>query len=199
MDPVNNYIATNEISDAFKDKYGLTEQYLKDYPESFSIALSTARCAEKVFQEGEELIQNAKEHSNGMTRLIERSEAIQTRLDNIIESSENNTQALRNLATSSSELKEMTSNIANLAKRFFNPVRNGFYLLTGREPAAVLPKENQLAIEDNPENTISDTDPINQPPVDEKKSVQISSNFVQLLVAYIFCMRESKESCDVHL
>ena len=186
MEPVNNCIAINQISDAFKDKYGLTEQYLKDYPESFSIALSTARCAEKVFQEGEELIQNAKEHSNGMTRLIERSEAIQTRLDNIIESSENNTQALRNLATSSSELKEMTSNIANMvsicANRIFNPVRNrvknGFHLLTGREPAAVLPRENQLAIEDNPENTIPITDTTNQTSDDEKKNVQNCSIFL---------------------
>lgn len=190
MDPVNNCNATNEISDEFlKKKYGITEQYSKDFPESSAIALSTARCAEEALQEGEELRQNAKEHSNGMTRLIESSEAIQTRLDNIIESSENNTQALRNLAISLSELKEMTSNIANFAKRFFKPVgnrmRNGFYLLTGRrELAAVLPRENQLAIEDNQENTISDADPTNQTSGNEKKKFANSLKFFMSVVGF---------------
>ena len=186
MDPVNNYIATNEISDAFKDKYGLTEQYLKDYPESFSIALSTARCAEEDLQKGKELRQNLEEHSNGMTRLIEKSEILDLKLDGLIESGEKNTQALQNLVNSSSEMKEMTSNIANMvsicANRIFNPVRNrvknGFHLLTGREPAAVLPRENQLAIEDNPENTIPITDTTNQTSDDEKKNVQNCSIFL---------------------
>ncbi|MDQ5981853.1 MAG: hypothetical protein QG570_611 [Patescibacteria group bacterium] len=123
------------------------------------------------------LEQVQKEVSCGLIELGEGNKTLLAQQVDLIELEKKNTESLQNLATSSSELKEMTSNIANLAKRFFNPVRNGFYLLTGREPAAVLPKENQLAIEDNPENTISDTDPINQPPVDEKKACK----FLQIL------------------
>ncbi|MGL5626041.1 MAG: hypothetical protein ACRDDW_00800 [Candidatus Rhabdochlamydia sp.] len=109
----------------------------------------------------------------------ESSKELRTQLDSLGESKGKKLQALQNLVNSSSEMKERTSNIANFAKRFFNPVKNGFYLLTGRrELAAVLPRENQLAIEANPENTISDTDPINQTSGDEKKNSQIYSNFL---------------------
>lgn len=185
MPPVNNYTATNEISQPISDEflrqeYGIAEQYS---PEDAAKLLLVVRSTEEAFKEVKELRQNLKEHSNGMTRLREGSEVLQTRLDNVIESSEKNTQALRELAKSSSEMKEITSNIANFAKRFFNPVRNGvrngFYFLTRhREPAAVLPRENQLAIEDNPENTIPNTDPTNQTSGDIKK------NFASLLIFF---------------
>jgi hypothetical protein len=185
MDPVNNCIATNEISqpisDAFlRKKYGITEQYSKDHPEGYLKVLSVVRVTEEALQEVKELRQNLKEHSNSMVRLREGSQILVAQQADLIESSKKNTEALQNLVNSSSETKEMIENIANFAKRFFNPVRKGFYLLTGhREPAALLPRENQLAIECNPENTISDTDPINQPPVDEKK------NFVSLLIFFV--------------
>ncbi len=99
---------------------------------------------------------------------------LRAQTNEMIESSEKNLQDLQNLENSSSEMKEITSNIANFAKRFFNPIRNGmrngFYFLTGhRVPAAILPRENPLAIECTLGNTISNTDPINQSSVDEKK------------------------------
>jgi len=182
MVPIN--IATNEtlpISDEFlRQEYGITEQYS---PEDAAKLLSVVRSTEEALQEIKELRRNLKEHSNGITRLEEGSKILLAQQADLIESSEKNTQALRELAKSSSEMKEITSNIANFAKRFFNPVRNGvrngFYFLTRRrEPAAVLPRENQLAIEDNPENTIPNTDPTNQTSGDIKK------NFVSLLIFF---------------
>lgn len=188
MDPVNNCTATNEIpqpiSDEFlRTEYGITEKYS---PEDAARLLSIVRSTEEALRAARELAQFSEVLTGRLIRLVENSEAIQTRLDNIIESSENNTQSLRNLATSSSEIKAITSNIANMvsicANRIFNPVRNriknGFHLLTGREPAAVLPRENQLAIEDNPENTIPITDTTNQTSDDEKKNVQNCSIFL---------------------
>ncbi|VHO00778.1 hypothetical protein [Candidatus Rhabdochlamydia sp. T3358] len=176
MSPVNSTIANEtspSISNTFlREKYNLTEEYAKNHPEDFAKILSAVRCTEETLQIMDRLEQAQKEVSNGMARLREGSEVILARLDNIIEVEKKNTQALQNLANSSSEMKEMTSNIANFAKRFFNPVRNGFYFLTGhREPAAVLPREDQLAIKDNPENTIPNTDPTNQTSGDIKKKI----------------------------
>lgn len=178
MKPVNNCDTTSEIpqpiGNAFlREKYGLTEEYEKAYPEDFPKVLSLIRSTEEALQGARELAQSSKELSKGMTKLIESSEIIHTQMDNIIESSEKNTQALQRLADSSSELREMTSNIANFAKRFFKPVQSGwnhFCFLTGyRTSVAILPGENPLAVEDNPENTISNTDLTNQASDDEKK------------------------------
>ncbi|MGB7128087.1 MAG: hypothetical protein WBD50_03230 [Candidatus Rhabdochlamydia sp.] len=182
MVPINT---TNEISqtisDAFlREKYGITKEYEENYPEDSALALSVVRSTEEALQAASELVQSSQQISNGMARLREGSEVILARLDNIIELEKKNTQALRNLADSSSEMREMTSNIANVvsncANRIFNPVRNGvrngFYFLTRqRDSAAVLPGENPLAIEYTPENTISIIDPINQSSVDEKKNL----------------------------
>lgn len=162
------------ISDAFlRERYSLTEEYAKNHPEDFAKVLSAVRCIEENIQIMDRLEQDQKECSNGMARLREGSEVILARLDNIIELEKKNTEALQNLVNSSSEMKQMTSNIANFAKRFFNPVRNGFYFLTGhREPAAVLSRGDQLAIKDNPENTIPNTGPANQTSGDVKKKSQ---------------------------
>ncbi|QZA59285.1 hypothetical protein [Candidatus Rhabdochlamydia porcellionis] len=190
MVPIN--IATNEISqtisDAFlREKYGITKEYEEKYPKDSALALSVVRSTEEALQAAGELVQSSKEVSNGMVRLREDSKILLAQQADLIELSKKNTQALQNLAKSSSELKEMTSNIANMvsicANQIFNPIRNGlrngFYFLAGhREPVAVLPGENRLAIEYNPEDTISNTDPTNQSLVDGKK------NFASLL---IFC------------
>jgi len=174
MAPINT---TNEtfqpISDEFlRQEYGITEQYS---PEDAAKLLSVVRSTEGALQEVKELRRNLKEHSNGMARLRKDNKILLAQQADLIESSEKNTQALQNLAKSSSEMREITSNIANVvsncANKIFNPVRNGFYFLTRqRDPAAVLPRENQLAIEDNPENTISIIGPIKQSSVDEKKN-----------------------------
>ncbi|MGB7128088.1 MAG: hypothetical protein WBD50_03235, partial [Candidatus Rhabdochlamydia sp.] len=165
MAPINT---TNEtfqpISDEFlRQEYDITEQYS---PEDAAKLLSVVRSTEGALQEVKELRRNLKEHSNGMARLRKDNKILLAQQADLIESSEKNTQALQNLAKSSSEMREITSNIANVvsncANKIFNPVRNGFYFLTRqRDPAAVLPRENQLAIEYTPENTISNTDPIN--------------------------------------
>ncbi|MGL5263622.1 MAG: hypothetical protein ACRDAI_03470 [Candidatus Rhabdochlamydia sp.] len=185
MDPVNNCIATNEISqpisdDFLREKYGITKQYSKDYPEDSVIVLSGLRSTEEALQAARETAQTSKKLTNSIIELRESSKELRTQLDSLGESKEKKLQALRKLATSSSEMKAITSNIANIAKRFFNPVRNGFNFLTRhREPLAALPRENQLAIEDTPENTISDTDPTNQTSGDKKK------NFVSLLMFFV--------------
>ncbi len=204
--------ATNEISqtisDAFlREKYGITKEYEKNHPEDSALALLVVRSTEEALQAARESAQSSKKLTNSITELEKSSKELHTRLDSVIESSKKNTQALRELADSSSELKEMTSNIANFAKRFFNPVRNGvrngFYFLTRHrvpsELTAVLPRENPLAIEDNPENTISIIDPINQSSVDEKKTLQAYSYFLRFRAGYTFCMRASKETSDIHL
>ncbi|MGL4540038.1 MAG: hypothetical protein ACRCU0_03585 [Candidatus Rhabdochlamydia sp.] len=181
MDPVNNCIATNEISpSSVAEKYGITEEYSKKHPEDSARALALARRFERASQAMDKLEQTEKKLSNGITRLEEDNKILLEQQTDLIESEQRTTQALQNLTNSSSELKEMTSNIANFAKRFFNPVRNGFnFLNRHREPLAVLPRENQLAIEDTPENTISDTDPTNQTSGDKKK------NFVSLLMFFV--------------
>lgn len=177
MTPIN--IATNEtspsISNTFlREKYSLTEEYAKNHPEDFAKVLSAVRCTEETLQIMDRLEEAQKEVSNGLIGLREDSKILRAQQVDLIELEKKNTEALQNLVNSSSEMREMTSNIANFAKRFFNPVRNGvrngFYFLTRqRDPAAVLPRENQLAIEYTPENTISNTDPINPSSVDEKK------------------------------
>lgn len=185
MDSVNN-IATNEISQPIGNAF-LEEKYCIPKGGNYPKVLLLAERLERASQAMDKLEQTEKKLSNSITRLEEGSKILLAQQADLIESSEKNLQALQNLENSSSEMKEMTSNIANVvsncANRFFNTVRNGlrngFYSLTGhRKPEAVLPRENQLAIEDNPENTISDIDPTNQSPVNEKK------NFVSLL---IFC------------
>ena len=191
MVPINNYTATNQTSQltddaSLKEKYGITKEYEKDYPEDSALVLSLVRSNEEALRAAGELVQSSKELSNGMTRLIEKSEKLDLKLDSIIESEKRTTQALRNLAKTSSEIHAITSNLANMvsicANRIFNPVRSGwnhFCLLTGhREPAAVLPREGQLAIENNPENVTSITDPANREPGDEKK------NFASLLMFF---------------
>ncbi|MGL5263770.1 MAG: hypothetical protein ACRDAI_04235, partial [Candidatus Rhabdochlamydia sp.] len=146
MDPVNNCTATNEIpqpiSDEFlRKEYGITEQYS---PEDAARLLSVVRPTEEALRAARESAQFSEVLTGRLIRLVENSEVLHTRLDNIIESEKKSTEALQKLANSSSEMKAITSNIANLAKRFFNPVRNRFYILTGRrELAAVLPRENQ--------------------------------------------------------
>lgn len=181
MVPINT---TNEISqtisDAFlREKYGITKEYEENYPKDSALALSVVRSTEEALQAASELVQASKQISNGMARLMEDSKILRAQQVDLIELEKKNTEALRELADSSSEMREMTSNIASIAKRFFNPVRNGFYFLTGhREPAAVLPRENPLAIEDNPEDTVSNTDPINQASGDVKK------NFASLLIFF---------------
>ncbi|MEK7339299.1 MAG: hypothetical protein AABZ92_01130 [Verrucomicrobiota bacterium] len=182
MDPINNCTATNEISPSYAsslaEKYGLTEQYSKDHPEDFREVFLLVQSFEDNFEAVERVEQALEKLSNSVTRLEEDNKILLAQQADLIESSEKNLQDLQNLKNSSSEMKEITSNIANFAKRFFNPVRNGmrngFYFLTGhRVPAAILPRENPLAIECNPESTISNTDPINQSSVDEKKTLQI--------------------------
>ena len=185
MDPVNNCNTINEISqpitgEFLRKEYGITEQYS---PEDAERLLSLVRPTEEALRAARESAQFSEVLTGRLIRLVENSEVLHVRLDNIIESEKKSTEALQNLANSSSEIKAITSNIANLAKRFFQPVqngmRNGFYFLTRhREAAAVLPGENQLAIEDNPENTISDTDPTNQTSGDEKKKLR---RFTQIL------------------
>jgi hypothetical protein len=176
--PVNSCTIDKSIDDEFLiKKYHIPED--GDFPE----ALSLARRLEKASQAMTRLEQTEKKLSNGITRLEEDNKILLAQQTDLIESSEKNLQALQNLGKSSSEMREITSNIAsvvsNCANRIFNPVRSGFYFLTGnREPAVVLPRENQLAIEDNPENTTSITDPTNRALGDEKK------NFASLLMFF---------------
>jgi hypothetical protein len=122
-----------------------------------------------------------------MDELRESTRELHVEMHELMESERKTIQDLKRLAQSSAELRAMTSNIENVvsicANRIFHPIRNGlrngFYLLTGhKEPAAILPRKNLLAIEDNQENTISHTDPIHQPPVSKKKN---SSPFTQIL------------------
>lgn len=72
---------------------------------------------------------------------------------------------------------------------FFNLVRNVFYLLTRHrvpsEQTAVLPIENQSSIEDNPENTISNIDPINQSSVNEKKPTNLLKFCMSVVGLYV--------------
>ena len=156
-------------------RYSLTEEYAENHPEDFAKALLLAERFEKASQAMTRLEQAEEKLSNGITRLEEDNKILLAQQTDLIESSEKNTQALENLAKSSSEMREITSNIANAvsncANKIFNPVRNRFYFLTRQtHPAEVLPRENQLAIEDNPANTISNTDPTNPSSVDEKKN-----------------------------
>ncbi|QZA59290.1 hypothetical protein [Candidatus Rhabdochlamydia porcellionis] len=196
MHPVHS--TTNEISqisDAFlRKKYSLTEEYAEKYPGDFAKVLSAARCTEETLQTMNRLEQIQKEASNSMVGLQEDNKELQTRLDNIIELEKKNTQALQKLANSSSELKEMTSNMANMvsicANRIFNPVRNGlqsgFYFLTGhRELAAVLPGENPLAV-----------DPTNPSSIDEKKKCVNLLKFCMVVGGlYLLYVGEQKISC----
>jgi hypothetical protein len=179
MDPINSCSASNEISSAYAtslaEKYGLTEQYSTDYPEDFKEVFLLVQSFEDNFQAAERMEQALEKLSNSVTRLEEGNKILRTQTNEMIESMEETLQDLKELTKSSAEIKAITSNIANMvsicANRIFKPIQSGMNrLTTGRkEPAAVLPRENQLAIEYNPENTISDTDPTNQPPVDEKK------------------------------
>jgi hypothetical protein len=176
MDPVNNCTATNEISqpisDAFlKEKYGITEQNSKDHPEDSVKVLLVVRSTEEALQAARKSAQSSKKLTNSIRELGESTKELHEQ----VKISEKETiQSLQSLKNSSSEMKAITSNIANIAKRFFNPVRNGFNFLTRhRERLAALPRENQLAIEDTPENTISDTDPTNQTSGDKKKTSQV--------------------------
>ena len=167
------------ISDAFlRENYGIAKEYEEDYPEDSEWALLLARVSEEIRRLAKESEQSSKKLTNSIIELRESNKTLFAHLDDINESSEKNMQALRKVAKSASELREMTSNLENMvsicANRIFNPVRNGlrngFYFLTGpREPAAILPKENQLAIEYNLEDTVFHADPTNPSSIDEKK------------------------------
>ena len=168
---------TPPISDEFlRERYGLTEEYKNKCPESFAKVLSLVRSTEETFQGTIELKRGLREYSNSVEALRKGNRILLAQQKELIELYKGRTQALQNLAKSSSELRAMTSNIADIvsicANRIFYPIRNGLYFLTGHgDPVAVLPGENRLAIEYVPENTTSDTDPTNQTSGNVKKKL----------------------------
>ncbi|MGL5264497.1 MAG: hypothetical protein ACRDAI_08045, partial [Candidatus Rhabdochlamydia sp.] len=145
MDPVNNRNTTNEIPpSSLATQYGITKEYSTRLPEDSARALLLAERLTIAFRAMDRLEQAQKEVSCGLTGLEEGCKDLRAEQSELLQLEKKNTEALQNLVNSSSEMKAITSNIANLAKRFFNPVRNRFYILTGRrELAAVLPRENQ--------------------------------------------------------
>jgi hypothetical protein len=199
MIPVNNCNATNEmspepfLSDEFlKEKYGITEEYSKQYPEDSVQVLLLVRATESALQSVMRSAESEKELDNSMMRLWESNRELYAE---IIQSSEETSQALQTVVKSASELGEMTSKIANVANLFFSPLRRGFHFLTGRrEATAVLPREDQLAIEHSPENAISNTDSI-----DEKKNCPKPLKFCMGLFAlYLLYLNVHDIFCNLH-
>ena len=124
MEPVNNCIAINQTfqprDDAsLKNQYGIVEEYETKYPKDAILVLLLERYGYGNLQAGRELAQSRNKLTTSTIELEKSTKEFHTRMDNLIELSKKNTQTLRKLADSSSEMKEMTLNIANFAKRFF--------------------------------------------------------------------------------
>ncbi|MDR2540205.1 MAG: hypothetical protein LBC45_06505, partial [Chlamydiales bacterium] len=166
------------ISDEFlKEKYSLSKEYCEAYPEDSVLVLELVRSTEELIQAERESSQADEKLFKSIKRVIESTRELHVQMREMMQSERETMQSLRRLAQSSAELRAMTSNIENVvsicANRIFNPIknglRNGFRLLTGyREPPAILPREDLLAIEWYPEEAISHTDPINQPSIGKK-------------------------------
>lgn len=73
MIPINSYTTTDDVLLSLREKYGLTEEYERDYPEDFPQILALVQSQENVIQSSKERAESSEELFKRIEETIESS------------------------------------------------------------------------------------------------------------------------------